>query len=179
VNLLEKNALSDKLSNKNSMLQVPSLEIVAGQVLCDSVAIIEWLDETYPDTSPLLPKDPLARQKCRELTQLIASGTQPLQNLPVLSFIESLGGSRQSWAKDVISKGLAAYESKLAHWQTEGPLSFGPAPTIADLCVVPQIYNALRFDVDLSKTPRLKNLYSHARSLPSCVKAAPEAWENI
>src|ERR1700753_3086529 len=133
---------------------VPARETGA-EILTQSMAIIEWLDETHPEP-PLLPKDPLRRARVRAFAQAIACAIHPVQNLKVLARLRELGLPEDkvtAWAGWANREGLAACEKLIA---TEaGPFCFGAAPTLADLCLVPQLANARRFGGDLSAFPRL------------------------
>src|SRR6201989_3402610 len=134
---------------------VPTLEDDAGTVLTQSLAIIEWLDETHP-APPLLPKDPLRRAKVRAFAMALACDTHPVQNLKVLARLRQLGLPEEKvteWAAWANREGLAACEKLVA--REPGPFCFGAEPTIADLCLVPQIANARRFGVDLAGFPLL------------------------
>jgi maleylpyruvate isomerase len=153
---------------------VPALENDAGAVLTQSVAIIEWLDETHPNP-PLLPKDILQRAKVRAFALAIACDTHPVQNLKVLARLRELGLPEekvQDWAAWVNREGLAACETLIS--AEPGPFCFGDAPTLADLCLVPQLTNARRFGVDVSAYPRLLEAEAAAKALPPFVNAAPE-----
>ena len=153
---------------------VPALENDAGAVLTQSVAIIEWLDETHPNP-PLLPKDPLRRAKVRAFALAIACDTHPVQNLKVLARLRELGLPEekvQDWAAWVNREGLAACETLIR--DEPGPFCFCEAPTLADLCLVPQLANARRFGVDVSAYPRLLKAEAAAKALPAFVNAAPE-----
>ncbi|MHC2624151.1 maleylpyruvate isomerase [Bradyrhizobium huanghuaihaiense] len=153
---------------------VPALEDDAGAVLTQSVAIIEWLDETHP-APPLLPKDPLRRAKVRAFALAIACDTHPVQNLKVLARLRELGLAEekvQDWAAWVNREGLSACETLIMG--EAGPFCFGDAPTLADLCLVPQLANARRFGVDVSAYPRLLQAEAAAKALPAFASAAPE-----
>ncbi|MDF0578113.1 maleylacetoacetate isomerase [Bradyrhizobium yuanmingense] len=153
---------------------VPALEDDAGGVLTQSVAIIEWLDETHPNP-PLLPKDPLRRARVRAFALAIACDTHPVQNLKVLARLRELGLPEekvQDWAAWVNREGLSACEMLIK--DEKGPFCFGDAPTLADLCLVPQLGNARRFGVDVSAYPRLLQAEAAARALPAFADAAPE-----
>jgi len=153
---------------------VPALENDAGAVLTQSVAIIEWLDETHPNP-PLLPKDILQRAKVRAFALAIACDTHPVQNLKVLARLRELGLPEekvQDWAAWVNREGLAACETLIRN--EPGPFCFGDGPTLADLCLVPQLANARRFGVDVSAYPRLLKAEAAAKTLPAFVNAAPE-----
>jgi maleylpyruvate isomerase len=153
---------------------VPALENDAGAVLTQSVAIIEWLDETHPHP-PLLPKDILQRAKVRAFALAIACDTHPVQNLKVLARLRELGLPEekvQDWAAWVNREGLSACETLIR--AEPGPFCFGDVPTLADLCLVPQLANARRFGVDVTAYPRLLEAEAAAKALPAFVNAAPE-----
>ena len=153
---------------------VPTLEDDAGTVLTQSLAIIEWLDETYPQ-SPLLPKDPLRRAKVRAFAQALACDTHPVQNLKVLNRLRQLGVAEEKvteWAAWANREGLSACETLVAN--EPGPFCFGAAPTIADLCLVPQLANARRFGVDVSAYPRLLKAEAAAKANQAFADAAPD-----
>jgi maleylpyruvate isomerase len=153
---------------------VPTLENDAGAILTQSLAIIEWLDETHRNP-PLLPNDPLRRAKVRAFAQAIACDTHPVQNLKVLSRLRQLGLAEEKvteWAAWVNREGLSACETLVA---TEaGPFCFGYAPTLADLCLVPQLANARRFGVDVAAYPRLLKAEAAAKDLKAFADAAPD-----
>jgi maleylpyruvate isomerase len=153
---------------------VPALEDDAGAVLTQSLAIIEWLDETHP-LPPLLPKDPLRRAKVRAFAMALACDTHPVQNLKVLARLRELKLPEEQvtgWAGWANREGLAACE-KLIAGET-GPFCFGALPTIADLCLVPQLANARRFGVDLSAFPRLLKAEAAAKAMKAFADAAPD-----
>ena len=153
---------------------VPTLEDDVGAVLTQSLAIIEWLDETHP-APPLLPKDPLRRAKVRAFAQALACDTHPVQNLKVLARLRQLGLAEEKvteWAAWANREGLSACETLIAN--EPGPFCFGSAPTIADLCLVPQLANARRFGVDVSAYPRLLQAEAAARAMKAFADAAPD-----
>jgi maleylpyruvate isomerase len=153
---------------------VPTLEDEAGAVITQSLAIVEWLEETHPNP-PLLPREPLRRAKARAFALAIACDTHPVQNLKVLARLRELGvGEEQvtAWAAWVNREGLAACEKLIA--AEAGPFCFGSAPTIADLCLVPQLANARRFGVDVSAYPRLLQAEAASKALPAFAEAAPD-----
>jgi maleylpyruvate isomerase len=153
---------------------VPTLEDDAGVVLTQSLAIIEWLDETHPEP-PLLPKDPLRRAKVRAFAQVLACDTHPVQNLKVLARLRELKLPEDQvtgWAGWANREGLAACEKLIA---TEaGPFCFGAQPTIADLCLVPQLANARRFGVDVAAFPKLLKAEAAAKAMKAFADAAPD-----
>jgi maleylpyruvate isomerase len=153
---------------------VPTLQGDGGTVLTQSLAIIEWLDEIHP-APPLLPKDPLRRAHVRAFAQVIACDTHPIQNLKILSRLRELGISEDQvtgWAGWANREGLSACEKLIAN--EAGPFCFGDTPTIADLCLVPQLANARRFGVDVAAFPRLLKTESAAKALKAFADAAPE-----
>jgi maleylpyruvate isomerase len=153
---------------------VPALQDDAGRILTQSLAIIEWLEETHP-APPLLPTDPLRRAHVRAFAQAIACDIHPVQNLKVLGRLRELGqGDEQvtAWAAWANREGLAACEALIA--KEPGPFCFGAAPTMADLCLVPQLFNARRFGVDVSAFPRLLQAEAAAQAVKAFADAAPD-----
>jgi maleylpyruvate isomerase len=152
---------------------VPTLQD-ADAILTQSLAIIEWLEETCPDP-PLLPQDPLRRAKVRAFALAIACDVHPVQNLKVLARLRQLGLAEEKvteWAAWANREGLAACEVLIAG--EPGPFCFGTTPTIADLCLVPQLANARRFGVEVQAFPRLLQAEAAAKALPAFADAAPE-----
>jgi maleylpyruvate isomerase len=152
---------------------VPTLEN-EDAVLTQSLAIIEWLDETHP-SPPLLPKDPLRRAKVRAFALVVACDTHPVQNLKVLARLRQLGlpeAQVTEWAAWANREGLTACEKLIAG--EAGPFCFGAEPTIADLCLVPQLANARRFGVDLAAFPRLLKAEAAASNIKAFADAAPD-----
>ena len=153
---------------------VPTLVDDAGVVLTQSLAIIEWLDETHPEP-PLLPKQPLRRAKVRAFAMALACDTHPVQNLKVLARLRELGLPEEQvtgWAAWANREGLSACETLIA--DEPGPFCFGDTPTLADLCLVPQLANARRFGVDVAVYPRLLKAEAAAKANKAFADAAPE-----
>jgi maleylpyruvate isomerase len=153
---------------------VPTLEDGEGGVLTQSLAIVEWLDETHP-TPPLLPLDALQRAKARAFALAIACDIHPVQNLKVLARLRQLGvpdDKVTEWAAWANREGLAACEALVAG--EPGPFCFGEVPTVADLCLVPQLANARRFGVDVSAFPRLLQAEAAAKAMQAFADAAPD-----
>ncbi len=153
---------------------VPTLQDDAGAIITQSLAIIEWLEETRPEP-PLLPKDPLRRAKVRAFAMALACDTHPVQNLKVLARLRELGLPEEQvtgWAAWANREGLAACERLIAN--EPGPFCFGAAPTMADLSLVPQLGNARRFGVDVGAFPRLLKAEAAAKKLKAFSDAAPE-----
>jgi maleylpyruvate isomerase len=152
---------------------VPTLDD-GGAILTQSLAIIEWLDETHPEP-PLLPQDPLRRAKVRAFAMALACDTHPVQNLKVLARLRQLGLPEEQvtdWAAWANREGLAACETLIAN--EPGPFCFGAAPTIADLCLIPQLANARRFGVVLDAFPRLLKAEAVAKTNKAFADAAPD-----
>jgi maleylacetoacetate isomerase len=156
---------------------VPALELEEGTVLTQSLAIMEWLDESHPPPS-LLPAEPRARARVRSLCQLIACDIHPLNNLRVLQYLESTLGlaqaARDEWYRHWIATGFSALEDALGRDASRGRFCFGDQPGMADACLVPQVYNARRYSVDLTPYPRIVAIDAACRELPAFESAAPE-----
>jgi len=143
-------------------------------IIIQSLAIIEWLDETHPEP-PLLPEDPLRRAQVRAFAMALACDTHPVQNLKVLARLRQLGLAEEQvteWAAWANREGLAACETLIAN--ESGPFCFGETPSMADLCLVPQLANARRFGVDLTAFPRLLKAETAAKNMKAFADAAPE-----
>jgi len=156
---------------------VPVLALEDGTVLTQSLAIIEWLEESYP-LPPLLPADPTARARVRSLCLLVACDIHPLNNLRVLQYLESslslAQPARDAWYRHWIATGFTALEDMLGRDDTRGRFCFGDQPGMADVCLVPQIYNARRYSVDLTPYPRIVAIDAACGELPAFASAAPE-----
>ncbi|MEN5176225.1 maleylacetoacetate isomerase [Brevundimonas olei] len=151
---------------------LPSLVTDDGAVLTQSLAIIEYLDELAPEPA-LLPAEPVLKAKVRAVAQAVACDIHPVQNLKVLQRLRELGLGEelvQAWASTTIEEGLDAVDRLLA--DQPGPFAFGDAPSLADLCIVPQLGNARRFGVEL-RWPRLLALEAACLELPAFQNAAP------
>ncbi|ALC47686.1 CG9363 [Drosophila busckii] len=158
---------TDEYRKVNPMQQVPALHI-DGHTLCDSVAIMHYLDETRP-SNPLLPHDALQRAKVREIVQIICSGIQPLQNAAVLT---QIGKEKYlPWAQQWISRGFRGLEQVLA--SSAGKYSVGDAFTMADCCLVPQVFNARRYEVDLEPYPNIVRLERELSAVPAISAGHP------
>lgn len=157
---------------RNPQGLVPALELADGTLLTQSLAILEWLEDVYPEPA-LLPADPLARARVRAVALAIAADTHPLQNLRVRKRVNAIAGkdAADQWAHDIITNGLTAVEALLA--AGDGPFACGAVPTLADICIVPQLLNARRADVDLDPFPRIRAVEAACAKLPAFQAAAP------
>jgi maleylacetoacetate isomerase len=160
----------------NPQERVPVL-IDGGRVIRQSLAIIEYLEEVY-DGNHLLPGTARERARARGLAHLIATDISPMGNLSVLQYLESEDNmpqiERERWVRTWISRGFAAFEELLADNPSTGDFCEGDLPSIADCCLVPQVYNARRFDLDLAPYPTIRRINDHCLSLPAFDLARPE-----
>eukprot|EP01012_Entosiphon_sulcatum_P063355 TRINITY_DN9064_c0_g1_i1.p2 TRINITY_DN9064_c0_g1~~TRINITY_DN9064_c0_g1_i1.p2 ORF type:complete len:251 (+),score=59.31 TRINITY_DN9064_c0_g1_i1:887-1639(+) len=173
VNLLKGEQQAAEYGQLSTMQQVPTL--VHGPVtITQSLAILDYLEEKYP-SPPLLPADPETRAKVREVSQIIASGIQPLQNLSVINKVAADFGEQHkaAWAKHYNQKGLQALEPVLAKYA--GKFSVGDELTQADCCLIPQAYNATRWGVDLSEFPTIKRIVAALEEVPAVKAAHPDS----
>ncbi|CAG8518657.1 21911_t:CDS:2 [Gigaspora margarita] len=168
VSLLKGEQKEEKYVEVNPYKVVPALKI-DGIVLTQSVAIMEYLEETRPE-KPLLPKDPHKRALVRSLVQAIAGDIQPVQNLRVLLHIESLGGDKKEWAKHTINVGFEGVEKQLS--KSSGKFCVGDEVTLADSVQLIDIF-ILRFGVDLSKFPLIQRIANDLSELEAFKKAHP------
>lgn len=154
---------------------VPALED-GGAVLTQSLAIIEYLDETHPQP-PLLPGDALGRACIRALAQAIACDIHPINNLRVLQYLSrELGASEEqktAWYRHWVEEGLAAVEAMLAQAPRSGRFCFGDTPTLADICLVPQVFNAQRFKCNTAHIPTVLRIAEACEALEAFRLAAP------
>ncbi len=168
--------LSPAYTKINPQALVPALED-GGHIFTQSLAIIEYLDERYPEP-PLLPSDAADRAIARSMALLIACEVHPIQNLRVLNHLKS--DHKQSdddttrWARHWIDLGLSALEQMVISASKQGKFCFTDTPTLADICLVPQLANSRRFGVDLSRYPRLLEVEANCMSLSAFAAAAPE-----
>lgn len=159
----------------NPLGRVPTL-LDGEQVFTQSVAIMEYLDEAYPDP-PLMPSGPADRAHVRAIVQVLAADTQPLQNLAVGRYLgremQQPKDAVDTWTRHWMCNGLAAVEQLLSGMPA-GNFCLGGFPTIADICVVAQCYASRRFQVPLENYSRVAQIDAHCRSLPAFRAAAPE-----
>jgi maleylacetoacetate isomerase len=157
----------------NPQMRLPALVAPTGDVLIQSLAIIEYLDETHPNP-PLLPTGPIARARTRALAQIIACDIHPLNNVGPLRYLKNQMHQEQSaidaWYHHWVIAGFEAYEALLG----SGPYSCGSDVTIADICLVPQVYNARRLKVPLDNFPKIVAIDAGCLKLPAFERARPE-----
>ncbi|MCH7313304.1 maleylacetoacetate isomerase [Acinetobacter sp. ANC 3882] len=159
---------------------VPTL-IDQDQPLLQSLSILEYLEERYP-VKPLLPKDLIERAKVRAFAQSIACDIHPLNNLRVLKYLQKdfavSDEQKNTWYQHWILEGFHSLEMQLRH--SNGQFCFGTQATFADCCLIPQVYNAKRFKIDLSAFPKIESIYQYCLTLPAFLNATPEQqpdWE--
>jgi maleylacetoacetate isomerase len=160
----------------NPQALVPALED-AGKILTQSLAIIEYLEEKHP-TPPVLPSDPADKALVRSMAMIIACEIHPIQNLRVLNYVKNEYGQTDEqvnrWAQHWIDLGLSALEQLIGAGATRGKFCFGDAPTLADICLVPQLGNARRYGCDLAKYPAILEVEKNCLALAAFADAAPE-----
>lgn len=160
----------------NPQAQVPTL-VHDGLVLSQSMAILEYIEETFP-ARPMLPGDRPGRARVRSLCNVIACDTHPINNLRVLKYLtETLqvpDSARTEWYRHWVAAGLDAFEQMLADSGATGRFCHGDQPTLADCCLLPQIYNARRFDCDESNWPEIRRVCESLEAIDAIVDAAPE-----
>ncbi len=173
VDLLKKEHKSSAHLQRNPQGLVPALAI-DGHVLTQSLAIIDYIAETRGVA--ILPSSPVDRAKVRAIAQAIAMDIHPVCNLGVVAHVMKITGqsdkARAEWMKKFIGEGLAAVETMLQ--ATPGPLCFGDTPTLADICLVPQVYNAKRWDVDVSGFSRINAAVDRAQQFDAFIMAHPD-----
>ena len=162
--------------NLNPQGLVPTF-VDDGLIIGQSLATIEYLDETHPEP-PLLPGSPADRARIRDLALMVACDIHPINNLRILKYLKHTlqvaDDAKDAWYRHWTEDGLHALESRVAHDRGTGTYCHGDVPTLADICLVPQMANARRFNCDLSKMPTLVRIDEACRALPAFEKAAPQ-----
>ncbi|MFW6077702.1 MAG: maleylacetoacetate isomerase [Hyphomicrobiales bacterium] len=157
---------------RNPQGLVPALELEGGDVLTQSLAIVEYLDEVYPDP-PLLPDDSMARAEARSIAQAVACDIHPLNNLRVLQYLRhQMGQDKQAvdaWYRHWVAAGFTGIEKMIG---ADG-FCVGDRATLADVCLLPQIFNARRYDVDLEPYPRIRRVEEVCGAIPAFAEAHP------
>ena len=177
IHLAKNEQFAEPFANQQVSHLVPALALDDGRWLSQSMAILEYLDETHPEPA-LLPKDALGRARVRALAQTVACEIHPLNNLRVLKYlVKDLGVSedaKTTWYRHWVRTGLEAFERQLALLPASA-YCFGNTPTLADCCLVPQIFNGQRFNVDFSGLPRTMAAFDACMKLDAFQKAQPSA----
>ena len=177
VHLLKAQQRADAYLALNPQGLVPALVTDQGAVLTQSLAIIEWLEETRPEP-PLLPGPALARARVRSIALAIACDIHPINNLRVLNYLTNTLGvaneQKNGWYRYWIDTGFEALEQRLARESETGRFCHGDLPTLADVCLVPQVANAHRYKMDLSPYPTITRIDAACQALPAFAAAAPE-----
>jgi len=157
----------------NPQMRVPALRLSSGDTLIQSLAIIEYLDEVFPDP-PLLPADALGRSRARAVAQIVACDIHPLNNSGTIAYLRGPLGQNQpaidAWYASWITSGFEAIEALIE----PAPYAFGSHPTLADLCIVPQVHNARRFNVPLDRFPKIVAVDAACLKLAAFDKASPK-----
>lgn len=178
VNLVKGEQRGGEHLARNPLGLVPSLVLDDCSVVNQSLAICEYLDEVHPEPS-LLPVNALERARVRALAQSVACEIHPLNNLRVLKYlVREMGAdeaAKLAWYHHWIAEGFTALEATLSNDPGSGDFCHGDTPTLADICLIPQVYNAERFECDLSAYPTIQRIAANCRTLPAFEKAAPAA----
>ncbi|WP_417525936.1 maleylacetoacetate isomerase [Marinovum sp.] len=164
---------SDDYTAVNPGQGVPALVLDDGTVLTQSLAILDYLDETYPEP-PLLPEGAVARAQARAAAHQIALDVHPVNNLKVVNRLKALGHDQDvavDWMKHWMSEGFTAFDRLI---RPDTPFCFGDTPGLADLCLVAQVYNARRWDFDLAAFPRLGEIDARCQQIPAIASAMPD-----
>lgn len=172
VNLLTGEHRSAAHLARSPLGQIPVLELEDGTCLTQSLAICQYLDAVAPSPR-LIPADAIGAAQVWAMAEVINSGTQPLQNMTLLKKVEALGADRVAWGQEVIGDGLRALQTLSE--PTRGRFLFGDQVSLADLCLVPQLYNARRFKLDLSELQALVDIERRCVALPAFEQAHPSA----
>ncbi|MEO8874583.1 MAG: maleylacetoacetate isomerase [Polyangiaceae bacterium] len=175
VNILKGETHSPEHVKRSPTGHVPCL-VIDGKTMIESVAIIELLDTLYPDP-PLYPQDPWEKARVRALVEVVNSGIQPLQNSKVQAHLSSDPEVRKAWAAHFNVIGLRAFESLLEIYSNEGirgKYTYGDTLTAADIFLVPQVYSAKRFDIDVTQFPRVYAAWKAASATDAANSALPE-----
>jgi maleylacetoacetate isomerase len=160
----------------NPQALVPTLDD-NGKVLTQSLAILEYLEETHPNP-PLLPKDPVDKALVRSMALVVACEIHPIQNLRVLNYIKAIYNQTDEqvnqWAQHWIDLGLSALQEMIVGQSKRGPFCFGDRASLADICLIPQLGNARRYGCDLAKYPTILEIEKNCNAIPAFADAAPE-----
>ncbi|MBV7379791.1 maleylacetoacetate isomerase [Maritimibacter dapengensis] len=174
VDLVAGDQRSDAYAGVNPGLGVPALVLDDGTTLTQSMAILDWLEDTHPEPA-LLPTDPIERAHARAAALGIATDIHPVNNLRVVGRLKSMGHTQDEaidWMNHWMTEGFAAFQTLI---RPDTPFCFGDTPGLADICLVPQLYNARRWGTDLAPFARLTEIEGRCLALPAFDAARPEA----
>lgn len=174
LNLLKKEHKSYDFLRQNPLGLVPCLKIGKSFYLNESMAILEWLEEAF-NKKKLLPENIEEKSLIREASYLITSTLQPLQNLQTIQHLSKEKDTQKKWARYWILLGLEAFEKKIRPYS--GSYCFGDSLSFADLCLIPQVYNAHRFEIDMTEFSLLQKIYESSLRLNSCIMSHPSKFE--
>lgn len=176
IHLVQGKQQSEEYQKINPQRLVPALALPSNQIITQSMAIIEYLEDTNTEIR-LLPKDPIARAQVRAFAQIVACDIHPVNNLRVLKYLKHEfdvnDEAKMIWYFHWLGLGFDAMEALLQSHK-QGPYCFGETPTLADVCLIPQVYNALRFEFSLEKYPLIQKIHQHCSGQSAFIKALPE-----
>ena len=173
VNLVAGEQRAPDYTALNPVAGVPTLVLEDGTTLTQSMAILEWLEAAHPDPA-LLPADPLEAARVRAAAMVFACDVHPVNNLKVVTKLKAMGHAQEdvlAWMRDWMAQGFAAYSALI---RDDTPFSFGEAPSMADICLVAQLYNGHRWGCALDEFPRLRQIEDRCLALPAFEAARPE-----
>ena len=177
INLLQGAQRNSDYKSINPQGLVPAL-VIDNQTITQSLAIMDYLENKYPEPA-LLPLDPLDRARVLELAHIVAMDIHPLNNSRVLNYLTNelkiVEDRKLQWYHHWIREGFEAFEQRLHHIRRQKHVSCGDSITIADICLIPQVYNALRFGFDMSEFVMIMNIYKSCMEIPAFQKAQPES----
>ena len=160
----------------NPQKLVPALVLDDGTVLTQSLAILEYLEETHPEPA-ILPREAVGRARVRALSLIVSADVHPIQNLRVMGYLRTKFGQTEesafAWSRHWIETGFQAYEAMLTRDPATAAFSHGDVPTMADMCLVPQVFNAARFKVDMLRYPTIQRIYDTCMKHPAFDAAQP------
>lgn len=160
----------------NPQKLVPALVLDDGTVLTQSLAILEYLEETHPEPA-ILPRDAVGRARVRALSLIVSADVHPIQNLRVMGYLRTKFGQTEesafAWSRHWIETGFESYEAMLTKDRGTGAFSHGNVPSMADMCLVPQVFNAARFKVDMARYPTIQRIYDACMKHPAFDAAQP------
>ena len=174
VNLVNGESESPEHLQRHPLGYVPALETHQG-MLTQSHAIVRWIEDTFPGQPALFPEDPWQNARVLQLADIVCADTQPLQNVNVLQMHSQDPVAQKTWAQYFIRQGLQAFETIAS--RTSGDFSVGDALTWADLCLMPQLYNAQRYEVSLEQFPTIQRIAALCATLPSYHSSHPSRYE--